>query len=104
MATGHSPQRSEARTPMRVLVELCSFENVVYEVTYTVNVSRRGARILSKDAWKPSQRLSVRSIEGELNSRASIVYCERVDSGGYAIGLELNQPSQGWRTAAKKAG
>jgi len=102
MATGHSPHRCETRTPMRVLVELCSFENVVYEVTHTVNVSARGARILSKDVWKPNQRLSVRSIEGKLNSPARIAYCDRTESGAYAIGLELDQPSQGWVLPSKQ--
>jgi len=99
--TGHGPQRAETRTPIRVLVELCSFENVIYEVTYTVNVSRRGARILSKDAWKPGQRLSVRSIEGNLNSRGRVAYCHPTESGTYTIGLELDLPCDGWVPASK---
>lgn len=101
METEPRSQRSERRTPMRVLVELCSFENIAYEVTHTVNVSPRGARILSKDVWKPGQRLSVRSIEGNLNSRGRIAYCHATESGTFAIGLELDQPSQGWGPASK---
>ena len=96
MATGHDPWRAESRRQVKVLVELCSFENVVYELTYTINVSRRGARILSKDCWNANQRLSVRSIEGSLNSDARIAYCHPTEGGTYAIGLELAQPSNGW--------
>ena len=92
MATGQRPRRAETRTPKRMLVELSSFENVVYEVTYTVNVSRRGARILSKEVWKPNQRLSVRSVEGKLNARGRIAYCDSMGPGCYAIGLELDHP------------
>ena len=93
MATGHRPERAETRTPKRVLVELSSFENFVYEVTYTVNVSRRGARILSKAVWNPNQRLSIRSIGGKVNARGRIAYCDSIGPGSYAIGLELDQPS-----------
>jgi len=101
MTTGQGPQRAEARTPMRVLVELCSFENVAYEVTYTVNVSHHGARILSKDVWKPNQRLTVRALEGKLNSPGRIAYCHPAESGTYAIGLELDQPSSEWGAGSK---
>lgn len=103
MSTGQLPQRAEARTPKRVLVELCSFENIVYEVTYTVNVSSRGARILSKDVWKPNQRLSVRSIEGKLNARGRIAYCDSTGPGSYAIGLELDQASREWGPPPKES-
>ncbi|HKD51385.1 MAG TPA: hypothetical protein VKB90_11315 [Candidatus Acidoferrum sp.] len=91
------------RTPKRILVELSSFENFVYEVTYTVNVSRCGARILSKAVWNPNQRLSVRSIEGKLNARGRIAYCDSLGPGSYAIGLELDQPSQEWGPRPKEA-
>jgi len=103
MATGHRPERVEMRTPKRILVELSSFENFVYEVTYTVNVSRGGARILSKAVWNPNQRLSVRSIEGKLNARGRIAYCDSLGPGSYAIGLELDQPSKEWGPRPKEA-
>ena len=95
MGTGHPP-RAETRTPMRVLVEVSSFEHASYELTYTVNVSRRGARILSKHAWQPNQRLSVRSIEGNLNERGRIAYCDPAESNDFAIGVQLDQPSYDW--------
>ena len=103
MVTAHRPERVETRTPKRILVELSSFENFVYEVTYTVNVSRRGARILSKAVWNPNQRLSVRSIEGKLNARGRITYCDSLGPGSYAIGLELDQPSHEWGPRPKEA-
>ena len=95
MGTGHPP-RAETRTPMRVLVEVSSFEHASYELTYTVNVSRRGARILSKHAWQPNQRLSVRSIEGNLNAVGRIAYCDLAESNAFAIGVQLDEPSYDW--------
>lgn len=103
MATGHRPQRAEVRTPRSVLVELYSFENVSYELSYTVDVSARGARILSKDFWKPHQRLSVRAIQGNLYSQARIAYCNTTESGKYAIGLELDQPAPEWGLSSKSS-
>jgi hypothetical protein len=99
---GSRPQRAEIRTPIRVFVELSSFENVSYELTYTVNVSRRGARILSKDPWNPNQRLSVRSIGGNLDSRARIAYCYPAESGTFAIGLQLDHPTYEWGPPSKE--
>jgi len=34
--------------PHEVFVELCSFENVTYELAYTVDVSAHGARVMTK--------------------------------------------------------
>src|SRR5215472_13516138 len=87
MGAGHPP-RAEKRTSMRVLVEVCSFENASYELAYTINVSRRGARIISKHAWNLNQRLSVRSIEGNLNEPGRITYCDPAESNTFAIGVQ----------------
>ncbi len=76
MATGPPLRRTEIRTPMKVLVELCSFENVTYELTYTVDVSAHGARVLTKNPWQSNQHLTVRSVQGNMYSRARVAYCQ----------------------------
>jgi len=48
MTAGPPSSRTEIRTAMKVLVELCSFDNITYEHAYTVDVSPHGARILTK--------------------------------------------------------
>src|SRR5260370_39214819 len=46
MATVPNSRCTEIRTPLKGLVELCSFENVTSELAYTVGVSSHGARVL----------------------------------------------------------
>lgn len=56
------------------------------------------------EVWKPNQRLSVRSIEGKLNSCGRIAYCDPTQTGNYAIGLELtNLPRNGSRPQSHRA-
>jgi hypothetical protein len=88
--------RAEDRAAVKVLVELSSFENATYEMTYTISVSRRGACIMSKDVWTQGQRLSVRSIEGDVNSSAQIAYCNPKEDGTYVVGVVLDRPAQNW--------
>ena len=96
MPTGPLSSRTEIRTPMKVLVELCSFENVTYEVAYTVDISAHGARVLTKNPWRSNQRLTVRSIQGNLYSSARVAYCQSAGGSTFAIGVELHQPTADW--------
>src|SRR5439155_19455064 len=66
MTAGPRSSRTEVRTPMKVLVELCSFENITHEFAYTVDVSAHGARVLTKNPWQSNQHLTVRSVQGNL--------------------------------------
>ena len=93
--------RKENRIAARVFVELDSLVNAGYELTNTIDVSRHGARVVSQTAWVPDQRVSVRAIRGQLDSRARVVYCQRSPEQGYVIGLELSQPAEGWPETAK---
>ena len=102
MAIGAPPSRREIRTRMKVPVELCSFENVIYEVAYTVDVSPHGARILTKSPWQSNQRLTVRPVQGKLCSTARVAYCRSVEGGSFAIGVELGQPTADWSEQQKR--
>jgi hypothetical protein len=96
MTSGPRLSRAEIRTPMKVLVELCSFENVAYELAYTVDVSSHGARVLTNNPWQSNQRLTVRAVQGNLNSHARVAYCQSVDESSFAIGVELRHPTVDW--------
>ena len=96
MTSGPRSSRAEFRTPVKVLVELCSLENVTYEFAYTVDVSARGARLLTKNPWQSNQLLTVRSVQGNLYSRARVAYCQSVDASSFAIGVELRHPTVDW--------
>ncbi len=101
MTTGPPLRRTEIRTPLKLLVELCSFENVTYELAYAADVSSRGARVLTKNPWKLNQHLTVRSIQGNLFSHARVAYCQTVDGRSFAIGVELRQPTADWTEPQK---
>ena len=96
MTTGPNLRRTEIRTSLKVPVELCSFENVTYELAYTVDVSSHGARVLTKNPWQSNQHLTVRSVQGNLYSHARIAYRQSVDGRSFAIGVELRQPTADW--------
>ncbi len=101
MATGPPLRRTEIRTPMKVLAELCSFENVTYELAYTADVSSHGARVLTKNPWELNQHLTVRSVQRNLYSHARVAYCQSVDGRSFAIGVELRQPTADWTEPQK---
>src|SRR5467141_405916 len=101
MTTGPRSTRTEIRTPLKVLVELCSFENVTYELAYTVDVSAHGARVLTKNPWQLNQHLTVRSVQGNLYSQARVAYCQSVEGRSFAIGVELSQPTADWTEPQK---
>ena len=96
MADAFPPVRTESRVPKKVLVELYSFDNAAYEITSTVDVSLHGARVLTKAPWATNQRLSVRSVQGNLFSRARIIYCRSLLDRSFSIGLELLHPTGDW--------
>ncbi len=101
MATGPPSSRTEVRTPRKVLVQLCSFENVTYELAYTVDVSAHGARVLTKNPWQSNQHLTIRSVQGNLYSHARVAYCQSVDGRSFAIGVQLRQPTADWTEPQK---
>jgi|SRR5882672_11837509 len=101
MTAGPPPSRTEIRTAMKVLVELCSFDNVAYEHAYTIDVSPHGARILTRNPWQSNQYLTVRSVQGSLYSHARVAYCQPVDGHSFALGVELHEPTEDWTDPRK---
>lgn len=101
MAVTPRSQRTEIRSVTDVIVELYSLDNATFEITNTIDVSQHGARVLSKTGWAPNQRVSIRALDGHLESRARIVYCQQFTEQSYAIGLELQQPIGAWPTNMK---
>src|ERR1700689_3827496 len=83
-------KRVEVRIPMEVLVDLASVDvRVPAQEGVTVNVSPRGARVLTVRPWKPNDRLNVRSLLGNFRSRARVVYCVRAGGNQIAVGLQF---------------
>jgi hypothetical protein len=47
--------------------------------------------------WKPGARLLLTFPENGIRSLGRVVYCHRVESGNFALGLELPWQVQRWQ-------
>jgi len=84
-------QRMEARIPTRVGLELSGpDEPLIYEITFTENVSRHGARVVTKRRWSPNDSVLVKLPQESLPSRARITYCQPLKGDEFAMGLQFS--------------
>ena len=84
-------QRMEARIPTRVGLELSGpDEPLIYEITFTENVSRHGARVVTKRRWSPDDSVLVKLPQESLHSRARITYCQPLKRDRFAMGLQFS--------------
>ena len=92
------PGRSEERSAAAVAVMLTSPEpSFATELTLTENTSTRGARVVTKGPWRANDSLVIKSLEGDLQSEARVIYRRPLREDVYAIGLELIAPRGDWR-------
>ncbi len=68
------------------------------ELTLTENINSRGARVVTKKLWSANDSLVIKSLEGDLQSEARVIYRQPIRENIYAIGLELITPTGTWRT------
>ena len=93
-----STGRREKRTPMEVPVVLSHpNKNPHKERTLTENVSPQGVRVTTVQRWQPGTRVLVTFLGNGVRSQGRIVYCERVESGKFVLGLELPWQVQRWQ-------
>jgi len=90
-------QRMEARMPTRVGLELSGpDEPLIYETTFTENVSRHGARIVTKRRWCPNDSVLVKLPQECLPCRARITYCQPLNEEEFAMGLQFSLVVYNW--------
>ena len=93
-----SDGRYERRIPRRLAAELSrADESVPKEMTFTENVSPQGVRVTTVQRWQPGTRVLVTFLGNGVRSQGRIVYCERVESGKFVLGLELPWQVQRWQ-------
>ena len=68
------------------------------ELTFTENISSGGARVATGKLWPTNEALVIKSLEGDLQSEAQVVYSQPVRENVYAIGVKLIEPKGGWQT------
>jgi len=92
-----SAVRCEARVPMEVGVHISGHHaQPGTEITFTENVSSRGARVLTTRRWKINDRIVVTTLAGSFHSTARVAYCHKVPHAGFAVGVEFVETSGGW--------
>jgi hypothetical protein len=92
-----SVARRDVRIPIEVGVHLIDRGvRSIKESTFTQDVSARGARVLSARRWRKNQRITITALAGGFQSIARVAYCKTVPGTGFAVGLELLEPSGNW--------
>ena len=92
------PRRVEERIAAAVAVMLTSAEPAFpTELTLTQNISSRGARVVTRGLWWANDSLVVKSLEGDLQSEARVIYRQPIRENVYVVGLELIEPSGSWQ-------
>ena len=90
--------RSDRRITKEVAVELARpGASQLREMAIAQNVSARGMRVATEDIWLPGDRVLLSSPEFGVRTQARVVYCQRVESGNFALGLELPWQVQRWQ-------
>jgi hypothetical protein len=92
--------RTEKRSPWKAPAELSRLDlSLPAETTVTENISPRGARVLSRQRWQEGNRVLVKTLEGNLQWQAKVVYCEILPSDTFALGLKLLTAPDRWKRA-----
>lgn len=91
--------RSEARAPLSVPVWLTSLQKPgVFEIVPAENVSRLGIRLVTQNCWEPAETVLVSSPPG-FCAQGSVVYCKKLPSDDYIVGIQLDAPVKDWTEA-----
>jgi hypothetical protein len=86
-----SDGRIEKRASVEIPVRLMPAENsLIAEAVMTVDISRRGARLVSGRRWTPRQKVIFVSTSGDVRRQASVVYCQLQSDGHFCVGLNFD--------------
>ena len=97
-------QRIQKRTHASVALQISSAEQpFITELAFSENVSLHGVRVVTKRAWKPGERVIVKSYHGSIQSRARVIYCHHLAKARYAVGLELYSAVGTWLDTSQPA-
>jgi hypothetical protein len=89
--------RLEKRTRLAVPIRISSLqEPSAGERSTTENICSLGIRVLVRRARELNERLLIKSADGELQTDARVVYCERLLDGRFALGLEFYGEVANW--------
>jgi len=90
-STSRTDGRSARRIPQIMPAELLrADESGLREMTSTENVSPQGVRVTTVRRWQTGTRVLVTFLRNGVRSEGRVAYCQRKESGDFAIGIELS--------------
>lgn len=93
--------RSEARDRVSTPLWVTSLHKPgVFEVVPTENVSRFGIQTVTQEFWRPGELVLVSSPPG-FWIEGSVVYCKKLPSEDYLLGIRLDAPVEHWMEALR---
>jgi hypothetical protein len=96
---GRSIRRSEIRGRLRATIWLTSLQRPgVIEIAPTENICKTGIQLVVREFWKPAELVLVSSPPG-FCVQGSVVYCKRLPSDEYLLGIGLHAPVEDWAEA-----
>ena len=88
--------RSELRAYLNAPLWLTSLQKPgIFEIVPTENVSRVGIQMVTQTFWEPAEKVLVSSPPG-FCLQGSVVYCRKLPSDDYLLGIRLNAPVEDW--------
>jgi hypothetical protein len=94
-----SIQRSEPRAHLSTPLWLTSLQKPgVFEVALTENVSRFGIQMVTQKFWESAEVVLVSSPPG-FCVQGLVLYCKKLPSDDYVLGLSLDAPVEDWTEA-----
>ena len=93
MRSGRLEKRTRLAIPVRISTVT---EPSTGERSTTENICSLGLRVLVRRARDPNERILIKSADGELETDARVVYCERLLDGRFALGLEFHGEVANW--------
>jgi hypothetical protein len=96
VGVSRSIERSEARDRLSASLWVTSLQRPgVFEVVPTENISRSGMQMVTQEFWKPDELVLVSSPPG-FCVQGSVVYCKKLPSDDYVLGISLEAPVADW--------
>lgn len=91
-----SDVRSHKRVPNQSVVDLVRTDGTrIKETALTQNVSAVGIRLTTEKIWGLGDYVLLRPHEKRVPAQMRVVYCQRLENGRFAVGLELMDEPQG---------
>ena len=96
-------QRIQKRTHASVALQISSAEQpFITELAFSENVSLHGVRVVTERAWKPGERVIVKSCDGSIRSLVRVIYL-LLSFGGSTICRWFGATFTGWDVRARFA-